>query len=205
MRRNQIVQEYVKNNLIPDDKEYGSTDETILSEEGEEVVHAVHPQVAQDACLPLQAGSHLSRLVDIDAGGVDVVSLQVDLHLIQAAFFITFSCCHHLLDQLLQPDAKICCSKVDQPKPARPLPLVQVHPVVEEEEVGLEEDEDDLGGRPHCQEKQAVGRIARRTNQLLLEVASHFDPRVDERSYASDDGAKSEEERAVFCGWFWQQ
>ena len=185
------------NNLIPDDDEYGGADKTILGQEGKEVVHAVHAQVAQDARLPIQAGPHLHRLVDLNAAGVDDVPLQVDLHLVQAAYLISSSCCHHLLDQLLQPDAKVCCSKVDQPKPACPLPLVQVHPVVEEEEVGLEEDEDDLGGRPHRQEEQAA-TIARGANQFLLEVSSHLDPRVDERTNSSNDGAQSEEKGAVF-------
>ena len=181
------------NNLIPDDDEYGGADKTILGQEGKEIVHAVHAQVAQDARLPIQAGPHLHRLVNLNAAGVDDVPLQVDLHLVQAAYLISSSSCHHLLDQLLQPDAKVCCSKVDQPKPACPLPLVQVHPVVEEEEVGLEEDEDDLGCRSDCKEEQTVAWIASYANEFLLQVSSHLDPRVDQRSNPSNDGAQPEE------------
>ena len=192
------LKENVMNNLIPDDDEYGSADKTILSKEGEEIVHAVHAQVDQDARLPVQAGA---CLVDLDAA----VPLHVELHLLQAASLISSSsCCHHLLDQLLQPDAKVCCSKMDQPKPACPLPLVQVHPVVEEEEVGLEEDEDDLGGRPHREEDQGA-TIARGTKQLLLKVTSHLDARVDEGTNSSNDGAQSEEERSIFCRRFWKE
>ena len=148
-----------KFNLIPDDEEYCGADEAILGDKWKEVIHAIPPQVAQDASLP-QAGPHLLGLVDAQAAGVQAAPHHVDLHLIVAVCLFGFYCCRHLLNQLLEPDAKVCCNKMDQAEPACPLPLVQVHPVVEEEEVGLEEDEDDLGCRSDCKEEQTVAWIA---------------------------------------------
>ena len=63
-----------------------------------------------------------------------------------------------------------------QSEPADGLPLVEVHPVVEEEEVGLEEDEEDVEGGAQGQEEVRAGGGL----QVPLHLASHLDTAVDQ-------------------------